>query len=461
MPSSSSPSLARPSALSTRSLNRQILALAVPAFGALVAEPLFVLGDTAIVGHLGTEPLAGLTLGATVIQTLVGLMIFLSYSTTPAVARAFGAGDLHAAYVSARDGLWAALLVGVVLALGMWFFAEPLLRAMGGGGEVLGFALDYLRLSLLGLPAMLIVLAAVGTLRGLQDTKTPLYVASVGALINLLLSWFFVYPVGLGVAGSAIATATVQWGMAAVMGWIVLRGMHRHGVGVETHFAGIFSVFRVGSWLMLRTLTMRIALLATVFVVTAQGSENLAAYQLTMSFFNLLAFSLDSLAIAAQALLGKEMGAQDLGTEQGRAAVIELKNRLIRWSLGFGVILGILCPIIGFAGGWIFTPDPAVQHLFALATLVIAVGQPIAAYVFILDGVLIGAQDVRYLALVSIATLAFYVPLLAAVHLVFAKNSHEAGSIAFVALWISYALGYMGARALTLGLRARQAAWVK
>lgn len=459
MPSSSS--LLRPPALSTPSLNRQILALAVPAFGALVAEPLFVLGDTAIVGHLGTAPLAGLTLGATVIQTLVGLMIFLSYSTTPAVARAFGAGDLRTAYVSARDGLWAALLVGVALALGMWFLAEPLLRAMGGSGEVLGFALEYLRPSLLGLPAMLIVLAAVGTLRGLQDTKTPLYVASTGAFVNLLLSGFFVYPVGLGVAGSALATATVQWGMAAVMGWIVLRGMYRHSVGMGAQFAGIFSVFRVGSWLMLRTLTMRIALLATVFVVTAQGSENLAAYQLTMSFFNFLAFSLDSLAIAAQALLGKEMGAQDLGTGQGRAAVIELKNRLIRWSLGFGVVLGVLCPLVGFAGGWIFTSDSAVQHLFALATLVIAVGQPIAAYVFILDGVLIGAQDVRYLALVSIVTLVFYVPLLVAVHLVFGKNSHDAGATAFVALWVSYALGYMGARALTLGLRARLAVWVK
>lgn len=449
------------SAVSTPNLNRQILALAVPAFGALVAEPLFVLGDTAIVGHLGTAPLAGLTLGATVIQTLVGLMIFLSYSTTPAVARAFGAGDLRAAYISARNGLWAALLVGVVLALGMWLLAEPLLRVMGANDEVLGFALDYLRPSLLGLPAMLIVLATVGTLRGLQDTKTPLYVALAGALVNLLLSWFFVYPAGLGVTGSAVATAIVQWAMAVVMGGIVWRGMHRHRVRMGAHLASILSVFRVGSWLMLRTLTMRIALLATVFVVTAQGPVNLAAYQLTMSFFSFLAFSLDSLAIAAQALLGKEMGIQNLGTEQGRSAVIELKNRLIRWSLGFGVILGILCPVIGFAGGWIFTPDPAVQHLFALATLVIAVGQPIAAYVFILDGVLIGAQDVRYLALVSVATLAFYVPLLVIVHIMFGKNSHEAGAGAFVGLWISYALGYMGARALTLGLRVRQTTWVK
>ena len=112
------------------SLNRQILALAVPAFGALVAEPLFVLGDTAIVGHLGTEPLAGLTLGSTVIQTVVGLMVFLSYSTTPAVARALGQKNLSRAYESARNGMWVALLLGIVLALVLWVTATPILLSL-------------------------------------------------------------------------------------------------------------------------------------------------------------------------------------------------------------------------------------------------------------------------------------------------------------------------------------------
>ena len=181
-----------PSASSSSNLNRQILALAVPAFGALVAEPLFVLGDTAIVGHLGTEPLAGLTLGATVIQTVVGIMVFLSYSTTPAVARAFGAGNLQRAFTAGRNGLWVALGLGVVLAIVGWFIAEPVLRAMGAFGTTAEYGVAYLRPSLLGLPGMLLVLAAVGVLRGLQDTKTPLYVAGVGAALNLGLSWLLV-----------------------------------------------------------------------------------------------------------------------------------------------------------------------------------------------------------------------------------------------------------------------------
>ena len=440
----------------SKSLNRQILALALPAFGALVAEPLFVLGDTAIVGHLGTSQLAGLTLGATVIQTVVGIMVFLSYSTTPAVARAFGAGNMQRAFTAGRNGLWAGLGLGVVLAVVGIFLAEPILRTMGASGEVLGFGLDYLRPSLLGLPGMLLVLAAVGTLRGLQDTKTPLYVAGIGAACNLALSWFLVYPLGMGVAGSALATALIQWGMGLVMSAMVLRGMKRNDVAFLPDFTGILSVFRVGGWLMLRTLTMRIALLSTVFVVTDQGSTNLAAYQLTMTFFNFLAFALDSLAIAAQALLGKEMGARDLTAEEGRAGVRELKNRLVRWGLWLGVITGLLCPLVGFFGGWLFTPDAEVQHLFALAMLVVAVGQSIASYVFILDGVLIGAQDVRYLALASVFNLLVYLPLLTGVYWGIADPTW-----AFIGIWIAYAGGYMGARALTLGLRARKDVWIR
>ncbi len=446
------------------SLNRQILALAVPAFGALVAEPLFVLGDTAIVGHLGTEPLAGLTLGSTVIQTVVGLMVFLSYSTTPAVARALGQKNLSRAYESARNGMWVALLLGIVLALVLWVTATPILMAMGGDGATLHHARHYLLPSLAGLPGMLLVLAAVGVLRGLQDTKTPLYVASTGAVLNLGLSFLLVYRAGLGVAGSAIATAIIQWTMAVVLGGMVLRGVRKHSVPLTPTLRGLGSVFAVGFWLMLRTLSLRVALVATVFVIGQQGAQNLAAYQLTMTFFNFLAFALDSLAIAAQALLGKEMGARDMHTEQGQNAVARLKNRLVRWSLGFGIITGLLCPLVGFFGGRLFTPDQSVQHLFALAMLVVAVGQPLAAYVFILDGVLIGAQDVRYLALASLLTLGVYLPLLTGIFFVSGGTDvpDDVASWAFVAVWVAYAGGYMGVRGVTLGFRVRNVgAWAR
>ncbi len=440
------------------SLNRQILALAIPAFGALIAEPLFIMADSAIVGHLGTPQLAGLTLGSTVVQTVVGLAVFLSYSTTPAVARAFGAGNLKQAYTVGRDGIVTALILGVTVGAVLWMLAPTLVSALGGEGDMHTYGVDYLRWSMPGLPAMLTVLAAVGVLRGLQDTKTPLYVASAGAVLNAALNWVLVYPLGMGVAGSAAGTSLVQWLMALVLGAMVTRGVRTHGVSFAPHMGGMLSVLKVGSWLMLRTLSMRIALLATVFVVTAQGAENLAAYQLVLSFFTLLAFALDSLAIAAQALLGKELGARNLALPAERAAVVRLKDRLVRWALGFGLVTALLCPLAGFFAAPLFTSDARVQHLFALALLVVAVGQPLASYVFILDGVLIGAQDVRYLALASLLNVIAYLPMLTAVYLLFTGSTEVAG---FIWLWITYAIGYMGMRALTLGYRIRRGVWIK
>ena len=472
------------------SLNRQILALAVPAFGALIAEPLLVLADSAIVGHLGSAPLAGLTLGSTVVQTLVGFMVFLAYSTTPAVARAVGAGDTLSAFAAARNGLWVAAGLGLFFAVLLALAADPLLRTLGAGGDVLTHATAYLLPSLAGLPGMLLVLAATGALRGFQDAKTPLYVATTGAALNVPLSWALVYPAGWGVAGSAVATAVVQWGMALGLTYAVVArtrtpgsatsssGLSARTPGWLPDRAGLAAVFRVGAWLMVRAACLRIALLATVFVVTSQGEKNLAAYQLTMAFFNLLAFALDALAIAAQALLGKEMGAQDLSTRQGQDAVVQLKNRLVRWSLAFGLVTALVCPAVGFGLAWVFTSDPEVQRLFALSLLVLAVGQPLAAYVFILDGVLIGAQDVRYLGLAGLFTLVAYLPVLAGLYLWFGAGADapaplaggtswgwgglfDGPTLAYLLLWCSYALWYMGARALTLGLRARSGVWLR
>ncbi|WP_237205170.1 MATE family efflux transporter [Rothia nasimurium] len=472
------------------SLNRQILALAVPAFGALIAEPLLVLADSAIVGHLGSAPLAGLTLGSTVVQTLVGFMVFLAYSTTPAVARAVGAGDTPSAFAAARNGLWVAAGLGLFFAVLLALTADPLLRALGAGGDVLTHATAYLLPSLAGLPGMLLVLAATGALRGFQDATTPLYVATTGAALNVPLSWALVYPAGWGVAGSAVATAVVQWGMALALTYAVVArtrtpgsatsssGLSARTPGWLPDRAGLAAVFKVGAWLMVRAACLRIALLATVFVVTSQGEKNLAAYQLTMAFFNLLAFALDALAIAAQALLGKEMGAQDLSTRQGQDAVVQLKNRLVRWSLAFGLVTALVCPAVGFGLAWVFTPDPEVQRLFALSLLVLAVGQPLAAYVFILDGVLIGAQDVRYLGLAGLFTLVAYLPVLAGLYFWFGAGTDapaplaggtswgwgglfDAPTLAYLLLWCSYALWYMGARALTLGLRARSGVWIR
>ncbi|WP_409339825.1 MATE family efflux transporter [Kocuria carniphila] len=439
----------------TRSLNRQILALAVPAFGALIAEPLFLLADSAIIGHLGTAQLAGVGISATVVQTVVGLMVFLAYSTTPAVARHLGGGRLKQALEVGRDGLWTAAGLGVVLATAGILAGGPLLQALGARGEVLEHATSYFVWSMPGMLAMLVVLAAMGVLRGLQDTKTPLIIAGIGAAVNAGLNVVLVYGADLGVAGAAMGTSITQWGMAIAYLVLLGRQFSRENVRLTTGWRGVRGHLTVGSWLMLRTLSLRAAILATVVVATAQGAENLAAYQLTMTVFNFLAFALDALAIAAQALLGKELGARDLDQQDERDGVRHLMHRLIRWGLGFGVVTGL---IVGFAGphlGFLFTQSESVQYLFGVALIVVAVGQPLAAYVFVLDGVLIGAGDARYLALAGLINIVVYAPLLWAV-MQFAGG----GTAGMAWLWIAYAGGYIGARALTLGWRIRSDRWM-
>jgi putative MATE family efflux protein len=428
---------------------RDILRLAVPAFGALIAEPLFLLADSAIVGHLGVAQLAGVGLASAVLHTAVGLMIFLAYSTTPAVARAMGHGQLGRALAAGRDGVWLALLLGIVLAVAGFWAAEPLVTLMGAEGDVRTFAVDYLRWSMPGLMAMLLIFAGTGVLRGLQDTRTPLVVATAGFALNILLNLWLVYGLGWSVAGSAIGTSVSQWAMAAVYLVMVQRNAARHGVSLMPDWRGIRAMTRVGSWLMLRTLSLRVAILATVFVVTGQGAVNLAAHQLAMTIFSFLAFALDALAIAAQALIGKELGASNPGNAR------RLTRTMIRWGTGFGVITGALLAVAAPWAGALFTSDAGVQSALMYALWILAAGQPVAGYVFVLDGVLIGAGDAKYLALAGVANLAVYTPLLVAVAV--AGGSSLAG---LAWLWAAFALGYMAARAVTLGLRARSDRWM-
>ncbi len=428
---------------------RDILRLAVPAFGALIAEPLFLLADSAIVGHLGVAQLAGVGLASAVLHTAVGLMIFLAYSTTPAVARAMGRGQLAKALAAGRDGVWLALLLGIVLAVAGFWAAEPLVTLMGAEGDVRTFAVDYLRWSMPGLTAMLLIFAGTGVLRGLQDTRTPLVVATAGFALNILLNLWLVYGLGWSVAGSAIGTSVAQWAMAAVYLVMVQRNAARHGVSLMPDWRGIRKMTRVGSWLMLRTLSLRVAILATVFVVTGQGAVNLAAHQLAMTIFSFLAFALDALAIAAQALIGKELGASNPANAR------RLTRTMIRWGTGFGVITGALLAVAAPWAGALFTSDAGVQSALMYALWILAAGQPVAGYVFVLDGVLIGAGDAKYLALAGVANLAVYTPLLVAVAV--AGGSSVAG---LAWLWAAFAVGYMAARAVTLGLRARSDRWM-
>jgi putative MATE family efflux protein len=433
-----------------RPVDREILRLAVPALGALVAEPVFLLADSAMVGHLGVDPLAGLGIASAVLQTIVGLMVFLAYSTTPAVARRLGAGDERGAVAAGVDGCWLALGLGVVLAGAGWAASPFLVSLFGASPGVTEQAAVYLSLSMLGLPAMLLVYAATGLLRGLQDTRTPLAVAVAGFAANIVLNFTFIYLADLGIAGSALGTVAAQWGMVLVYVVIVARHARRVGASLLPHHTGIGRTARSGGWLLLRTASLRAAMLLAVFAATQLGPDELAAFQVTMTVFATLAFALDALAIAAQALIGKGLGSGDLDTVQ---AVL---RRCIRWGIGAGAVLGaVTIALAPFAAG-LFTSDASVAALLPLSLAIVGLGAPLGGYVFVLDGVLIGAGDARYLALTGLLNVAVFLPLAAAAA---AWGGRDATGLA--ALTAAFALGYLGARAVTLGLRARGRAWMR
>jgi putative MATE family efflux protein len=376
-------------------------------------------------------------------------MVFLAYSTTPAVARALGDGQPGKALAAGRDGVWLALLLGVLLGAAGFVAADPLVGLMGADGAVRVFAADYLRWSMPGLVAMLLIFAGTGLLRGLQDTRTPLVVATAGFGLNVVLNLWLVYGLGWSVTGSAVGTSIAQWAMAAVYLVTVQRNASRHGISLLPDWRGIRSMTRIGSWLMLRTLSLRIAILATVLVVTAQGPVNLAAHQLAMTIFSFLAFALDALAIAAQAMIGKELGASN--ATKARL----LTKTMIKWGIGFGAATGVLLAVAAPWVGVLFTSDPGVHSVLTVALWVLAAGQPVAGYVFVLDGVLIGAGDAKYLAIAGVVNLAVYVPLLLAL-----ASSGASGPAGLAWLWAAFALGYMAVRAVTLGVRARSDRWM-
>ncbi len=429
--------------------DREILALAVPAFLALVSEPLFLLADAAIVGHLGTVPLAALGIAGAVVQTVVGLAVFLAYGTTAAVARRLGAGDLRGALVQGVDGLWLAALIGVAATAVGIPASDALVGLFGAGAEVSGPAAAYLRWAWLGVTPLLVVLAGTGVLRGLQDTRTPLVVAVGANLANIALNYLLVYPLGMGLTGSAVGTDLAQAGAAAALVVVVARGARRRGAALRPDLGGIGRAAHAGVALVVRTLTLRASLLVATYGAAQLGVVAVATHQLAMTVWTFLAFALDAIAIAAQAITGRYLGAGDVVTTRA------VTDRMTRLGLAGGVATGVLLAAVAPVLGGLFSSDPAVQQLLMQVLLVAAMFQPLAGVVFVLDGVLIGAGDGRYLAWAGIVVLAGFAPVaLLAVH---AAATPTAG---LLALWTGFGAVFIGGRAVALLLRARTDRWL-
>ena len=425
-------------------VDRRIVAVAVPAFFALVTEPLMLLADTAIIGHLGTPQLGGLAAASVVLGTVVGLCVFLAYGSTASVARHHGAGDERTAYGLAVSSLWLAVGLGLGLGAIVAGTSGTLADALSSSPAVASHARDYLLVSALGLPAMLLLLAATGALRGVLNLRTPLVATIVANLLNVVLNLVLVYGLGLGVRGAATGTVIAQWIAATWLVTAVVRRARPARASVRPRITEILSAAAQGVPLVVRTLTLRVAVVLAALVAAGLGDVQLAAHQVAATIVAFLAFALDAIAIAAQTLTGRTLGAGDA------AGTRELTRRMIRWGVGTGLVAAVALAV---AAPWIphlFTSDPAVHSALVPALLVVAAVQPLSGVVFVLDGVLIGAGDGTYLAVAGLATLVVYVPLVVLV------GTTEAG---FTWLWVAYG-GFIAARLATLWRRQRGDTWM-
>ena len=422
---------------------RELLALAVPALGALLAEPLYVLADTAVVGRLGTDPLAGLGVASGALLFGYGLCVFLAYGTTAAVARLTGAGEVRRATDQAIQGLWLAGVLGVALAVVGTVTADAIVSGLGATGAVADQAAIYLRISLLGAPAMLLMLAGVGYLRGRKDTVRPLQVAVGTAVLNLGLELVLILGMDRGIGASAAATVVAQWtGAACYLGWIG-RDVVRQRASLTPNLGSIGRMLAVSAQLLVRNLSLTGTFLVGTSVATRIGRVDVAAHQVAFQVWMATALTMDAVAIAAQAMVGERLGAGDA------AGAMSIGKRVIAWSVGMGLALAVVLVAAREPVAAIFSDDPAVVTLAGFLLVHVALMAPLGGVAFALDGVLIGAGDQRFMARAMAGAAVVSVAAMVA-----GRLAGQGIGWLWAAIWL-----FMGIRSILLGLRFASDRW--
>jgi putative MATE family efflux protein len=370
--------------------DREIVRLTLPALGALAAEPLYLLVDTAIVGHLGRAQLAALGIAFTILGGLFAIFNFLQYGTTAQVARAVGAGESETARRLGAQAVWLSLVFGITVSLLMAALAEPLVSLMGGEGAAADYAVTYLRIAAVGFPAAFLALGGQGYLRGVADLRTPLVILIAGNVVNLVLEVLFVYGFGWGIEGSAWGTAIAQLGMGAAFIVVIVR--HLRPGEARLHIALARRVLSLGKWIFIRTTALMGSFVLAGAVATRFGEASIAAHQVAFQLWIFLALVLDSVAVAGQIIVGRELGGGRRDEAYGAG------ERMIWLSVGLGGGFAALMLVLSSVLPRAFTGDAAVLDEAALLWPLFAVMQPLNGAVFALDGILIGAGDGPFLA---------------------------------------------------------------
>ena len=428
-------------------LDRRILAIAVPALGSLLVEPIYVLTDTAIVGRLGTFPLAGLALASTVLTTLVWVFNFLSYGTTVRVAVRRGRGDTAGAAADALQALWLSTAIGLTVAALIFLAARQLLSVLSDDPEVIEIAVTYLRISAVGVPFQLVMIAATGYLYGLPDTTRPFVVAAGANLVNLVLELVLVFVFHLGIAGSAWGTVIAQVLAAVAMLAIVVPrlradGLHRLVVVPSVMWA----VMKVGGHLVQRTAFLLAALALATATAGALGTDVLAGHQIAAQLFLFLAIGVDMFKVAGQSLVGHALGAAR------PADAREVVDHLRRWGWRVGSVLTVVVLVSSPVLPRLFSNDPAVVAEASTALVVLAIMQVPSGITFVLDGALMGANDFRNLRWQTTLAFAASVPCFVVVRL------HP--SLGIAGVWFAL-LVWMCVRAARNSARVRGDAWMR
>jgi putative MATE family efflux protein len=420
---------------------RSLLALAVSAFVVLAAEPLYLLVDTAVVGHLGSRPLAGLGVGAALMALLTVVGTFVEYGTTGRAARWFGAGRLDAAVGEGVQATWLAAGIGLAIVVAGEALAGPLTGLLAGSASTQHVAESWFRVAVVGMPGVLVVLAGNGWMRGVQRTREPVRIVLTANAVSAAACPLLVYPAGLGLEGSAVANVAAQ----VIGAGFFLRSLRRAAADLRPDRAVMRAQLVVGRDLVLRSAAFQVAFLSAAGVASRMGTDRIAAHQIGLQLWEFTALLLDSFAIAAQSLVGAALGAAEV------AAARAMAWQVARWGLYAG---------LGFAGlyaaGWsvlprLFTSSGAVLHQATVLWPWFVGMLPAAGVVFALDGVLIGAGDVAFLRTITIvAAVGAFAPVnLAALHWHWGLGGVWAGLSAFVLV-----------RFVGMVFRARGSAWV-
>ena len=424
---------------------REVLRLAVPAFGALAAPSLLALTDAAFVGSLGTKALAGYAAGGAVFGVAASLSYFLAFASTSVVARRFGAGQRREAVTDGVNYIALGLIIGVVAAFVLWFGAGTFSTWLGVSGEALPHAVDWLHGAALGAPGMLAAMAAIGLFRGLQDTKVTLWVTLFQVSLNMVLCAAFIFGAHLGTLGAGMAVGIAETAGVLAYAFFLIRYARSIGATVRpSHLRGLGAAFATALPLLWRGFALRVVLMGTTVVAARLGDAELAAFSVSLTVWYVLSNLLDALAIAGQAMIGRRLGASE------GAMVPGMVRRFVRLALRYGALVGAITMLLAPFAPNLFSSDGDVRHLIMISLLMVGVHQPLAALVFLLDGILIGSGDTRFIAFVLTMGMCTFLPVAWAV-------LHW--DLGVIGLWCAM-IAFMTTRGSLMWHRSRTDAWI-